>query len=104
MILVGKKKVKTTKECFEMLYCCMEGRPPDLVHRTIRDLWHFMQVVIWEEESLYFQDVSKINKFIKKHGGFNYDGENTLQRWIELYYLWCKEEGWASPLPSEEES
>lgn len=71
------------KEC-----CRLRGLQQQLIHRTIREFDWFCSAVIWGENSRILEE----REVFKKYNGFRYEGENALEKWIELFFDYCKEE------------
>lgn len=72
------------KEC-----CRLRGLSLSLIHRTMREFSWFCSAVIWGENSAN-EEERRVYKMFNET--FRYAGDNTLERWIEIFYEYCKEE------------
>lgn len=66
----------------------MRGLNQALIHRTIKEFSWFCSAVIWGEDS----DDEKEQEIFHKYNKFYYNGENTLEKWIDSFYKYCQEE------------
>lgn len=82
-----KKKINGISKLNEIAQ--MRGVGFCLIHRVIHEFNWFMSAVLHGEkdENKETQDVYKW----AKQQQFHYDGENTLNKWIDLFYKWYVE-------------
>ena len=74
--------IETLKEC-----CRLRGNPQELIHRTIAEFADFQRCVIWGEGEMD-DEAWAIHQF-GINNNFHYNGDNTLESWIELFHEWC---------------
>jgi len=85
---VVNKHIRMLKEC-----CAMRGLSEQLIHRTIREFGWFCSTVIWGDMKdntgyIYGDEGKQIYNKYRRY----YDDGITLEKWIELFYDYCKHE------------
>lgn len=68
--------------------CYLRGLNQSLIHRTIHEFDWFCSAVIWGENS----DIPEEREVHEKYKYFHYNGDTTLEKWIDAFYEYCKEE------------
>lgn len=76
-------EIEKLKEC-----CRLRGLQQDLIHRTIREFNWFISAIVFGALSNNKEE----QEIFEKYKDFHYEGENTLEAWINLFYEYCKEE------------